>query len=73
MKKPHPDECACAICCNEKDFDFPEHLLDKIASGDVVIFAGAGISTENRSYCQSTLYEQIWTPIVLSLTAESNF
>lgn len=59
MKKPHPNDCVCAICANEKDFSFPEHLLDKIASGDVVVFAGAGISTENRTHCQSTLYEQI--------------
>ncbi|WP_271623767.1 hypothetical protein [Bradyrhizobium sp. CCBAU 11430] len=57
MKKPHPAECVCATCASEKDFDFPEHLLDKITSGDVVVFAGAGISTENRAHCKSPLKE----------------
>jgi NAD-dependent SIR2 family protein deacetylase len=59
MKKLHPDDCVCAFCRNEINFDFPDHLLDKIAEGEVVLFAGAGISTENKVHCQSTLYEEI--------------
>jgi NAD-dependent SIR2 family protein deacetylase len=59
MNKPHPEDCVCALCRNDKDFIFPEHLLDKIADGEVVLFAGAGISTESRTHCQSTLYEEI--------------
>lgn len=70
MKKPHPAECVCATCASEKDFDFPEHLLDKITSGDVVVFAGAGISTENRAHCKSTLYEQIKSE--LSAASQNN-
>ncbi|MBX9461841.1 MAG: SIR2 family protein [Aquamicrobium sp.] len=52
-------ECDCAYCKNEKGFAFPPELLERIASGDVVIFAGAGISTENRAHCKTTLYEEI--------------
>ena len=59
MTKPHPEDCVCALCRNDKEFAFPEHLLDKIASGEVVLFVGAGISTENKKHCQSTLYEEI--------------
>jgi NAD-dependent SIR2 family protein deacetylase len=55
----HPDECKCAFCRNDKDFVPPPHLVEKIASGDVVLFAGAGISTENKTYCQSTFYEDV--------------
>jgi NAD-dependent SIR2 family protein deacetylase len=34
-------------------------LLEKIEKGEVAIFAGAGISTENKLHCQHTFYEQI--------------
>jgi hypothetical protein len=44
MKKLHPDDCVCAFCRNEIDFDFPDHLLHKIAEGEAVLFAGAGIA-----------------------------
>ncbi len=59
MNNPHPEDCVCTYCRNDKDFAFPEHLLEKIASGEVVLFAGAGISTENKAHCKSTLYEEI--------------
>jgi NAD-dependent SIR2 family protein deacetylase len=59
MTEPHLEDCVCALCRNEKEFSFPEQLLDKIASGEVVLFAGAGISTENKAHCKSTLYEEI--------------
>jgi NAD-dependent SIR2 family protein deacetylase len=59
MNKPHPEDCVCVLCCNAKDFVFPEHLLEKIETGEVVLFVGAGISTENKAHCKSTLYEEI--------------
>ncbi|MCP4616485.1 MAG: hypothetical protein GY844_08600 [Bradyrhizobium sp.] len=59
MSDPHPADCVCAACGNDKDFSFPEQLLDKIADGEVILFAGAGISTENRAHCQHTFYEEI--------------
>jgi NAD-dependent SIR2 family protein deacetylase len=30
-----------------------------MAAGDAVLFVGAGISTENKSYCQATFYDKI--------------
>ena len=59
MTQPHPNDCVCAFCSIDKEFSFPEYLIDKIANGEVVLFVGAGISTENKAHCQSTFYEEI--------------
>src|SRR5687768_2087689 len=40
--------CTCRACSVCIDFDVPEHLVDAAAEGRLVIFAGAGISTENH-------------------------
>jgi hypothetical protein len=57
--RSHPGDCDCAFCGNDKDFVIPDHLLEAICNEDVVLFAGAGISTENRQHCQSTFYEEV--------------
>jgi hypothetical protein len=67
-KKPpelvdHPSGCICPICGADKEFDLPEELLDKIEKGDVVLFAGSGISTENKRHCQSTFSDEIRTSL----------
>ncbi|MCV3209740.1 SIR2 family protein [Mesorhizobium sp. YC-39] len=55
--------CECSFCKNEKEFVFPRELLDRISEGKVAIFAGAGISTENRDHCRGTFYDQIQVEI----------
>lgn len=59
MKKKHLPGCGCAYCDKQKPFTPPEHLISSMAAGDVVVFVGAGISTENPTYCQSTFYDTI--------------
>jgi NAD-dependent SIR2 family protein deacetylase len=59
MAKIHPEDCICSRCSNRKQFTPSEHLLAKMAAGEVVLFAGAGISTENPTYCQSTFYDEV--------------
>jgi NAD-dependent SIR2 family protein deacetylase len=49
----------CDICKNYHDFDFPEDLFEEFVKRDVVVFAGAGISTENKNIFPLTLYESI--------------
>jgi hypothetical protein len=49
MGKAHPRNCGCNLCSKEKPFTSPEHLTSKIVAGEVVLFVGAGISTENRT------------------------
>jgi hypothetical protein len=55
----HDDPTTCWICRNRIPFDMPPRLVDTCMSGDLVIFAGAGISTENRLTYPSTFYEEI--------------
>jgi SIR2-like protein len=38
----------CAFCRYNLPFDLPQHIVDAAEEGRLVIFAGAGISTENR-------------------------
>jgi NAD-dependent SIR2 family protein deacetylase len=56
----------CPHCRNDKEFAPPPHLLERINAGEVVLFAGAGISTENKHHCQSTFYEQIRAELGIS-------
>jgi len=51
--------CECALCKNNKIFQRPKHLIEELEKGNVVIFAGAGISTENRDVAVSTFYDKI--------------
>jgi len=49
----------CDICKNYHDFVFPDDLFESITNHEVVVFAGAGISTEGSNIFPSTLYEDI--------------
>lgn len=40
-------------------FKFPKTIIDATLNGDLVIFAGSGISTENKDIFKKTLYEEI--------------
>lgn len=59
MLKPHPKNCGCPRCSSDKDFILPEHLLEKIKNDEIVLFVGAGISTENELHGQSTFYNEV--------------
>lgn len=50
---------SCDLCRNNLPFDLPDFLLDACHSGDLVVFAGAGVSTEARHVTQHTFYERI--------------
>lgn len=51
-------KCKCAFCGNE-DFTIPDEILEAIKSGELVIFAGAGISTEGKNVYKKSLYSEI--------------
>jgi NAD-dependent SIR2 family protein deacetylase len=53
------NECEGAPCKDALPFDVPNHLLEQISSGNVVLFAGAGISTENKVHSVDLFYEVI--------------
>jgi NAD-dependent SIR2 family protein deacetylase len=49
----------CSICRNKRPFDFPDKLLETCLGGELVIFAGAGISTESPLVYPRSLYEEL--------------
>lgn len=57
-KKAKPNEY-CAVCKDFHDFVLPDDLFEALVSNELVIFAGAGVSTENENVFPSTLYEDI--------------
>ena len=51
-------KCTCAFCGNN-DFEVPAEIIDAIKNENIVIFAGAGISTEGKNVYKRTLYSEI--------------
>ena len=50
-RKHNSEECVnpqCDICKYKKPFDFPREITEAYKNGQLIIFAGAGISTERR-------------------------
>lgn len=43
----HRETCRCEVCSNNHPFEIPGSLYDDLVKGNVVIFAGAGVSTES--------------------------
>jgi hypothetical protein len=56
---PAGDRSQCEFCRNNRDFSMPRQLYAAIKGGDVVLFAGAGVSTEGRPVAVPSLYEQV--------------
>ncbi|MGC2434586.1 MAG: SIR2 family protein, partial [Desulfobaccales bacterium] len=56
--KPHK-QAECVFCRDFHEFELPASLIRELLSGNVVLFAGAGISTENRNVFPYTFYEDI--------------
>ncbi len=67
-KKPpkHSAGCVCDVCGRNYPFDLPEDLYERFAHGEVVLFAGSGVSTESRSVFPYTLYEDVCGELRLS-------
>ena len=51
--------CECAICKNNKPFDLPTEIIDAAEKGDLVLFCGAGISTEGKNVMPYSFYSSI--------------
>jgi len=51
--------CTCFICKNNSDFSMPQEIIEATLRRELVIFAGAGISTESKSVFPYTLYQDV--------------
>jgi hypothetical protein len=58
-KHPPGDSTQCEYCRNNLPFDFPNELLKAISKGEVVLFAGAGVSTESNTVPVRRLVEVV--------------
>lgn len=60
--RPHPHtfdpDSGCPYCRGRRPFELPERLVEACLHGELVVFAGAGVSTENRTVLSWTLYDQ---------------
>jgi hypothetical protein len=49
----------CEICRNNKPFEIPGDLYESLKDGKLVIFAGAGVSTESTNVFPYSLYDEL--------------
>lgn len=54
----HNEKCVCAFCGNN-NFKIPDEIIEAIKNENLIIFAGAGISTEGKNVYKTTLYTEI--------------
>jgi len=50
----------CVICGQKHDFKLPKHIVQELYGGRIALFAGSGISTENKMVFPYTLYEDVF-------------
>jgi SIR2-like domain len=67
----HAEVCQCTHCGLDHDFELPEELVRAAHMRQVVIFAGAGISTEVPTVFPQTVYER--AAEMLQLNAPGSF
>jgi hypothetical protein len=65
--------CECNICSNNLPFEMPNEIIDALISGDLVLFAGAGISTETKAIFKTTLYEDVIEELELDIESDISF
>jgi hypothetical protein len=59
IKIPDQINPSCKTCESYSGFELDEHLIDEFQNGDVVLFAGAGISSESKTVLPTSFYEHI--------------
>lgn len=55
----------CKECNNAKDFMLPEDVIQAVIKGDLVLFCGAGISTESKKVMPTSFYTDIKDELVI--------
>lgn len=52
-------QCPCAICRHELPFTLDDFLLSQVRAENVIIFAGAGVSTESQTAAPHSLFVEL--------------
>lgn len=63
----------CAHCRDIRQVQVPDHLVSELLAGKVVVFAGAGVSTENSRLHGWTLYDTIYAQVGLAPDERPSF
>lgn len=64
------NRCECDICKNHIDFNMPEEIVDAVLNRNLVLFCGAGISTESKLVYPDTIYMEVLNEIEKELDKE---
>lgn len=51
--------CECEMCKNNKPFEMPNEIVEAAIEGNLVLFCGAGISTESKNVLPHSFYTSI--------------
>lgn len=62
--------CSCHLCRSNNSFSMPQEIIESTIKNELVIFAGAGVSTESSIAFQSTFYQDIKDE--LGITEDNN-
>ncbi|MFH1233406.1 MAG: hypothetical protein V1649_02015 [Patescibacteria group bacterium] len=66
-------DCDCIFCKNNKDFEIPEPLIKALLEGKLVVFAGAGISSEGSSVFPVSLYQDVKDELNIKKSVDLDF
>lgn len=71
--KPHEVLCECVFCKNRRGFNMPAAIVEAIAEERLVIFAGAGVSTESPIVLPRSFYDDIRDELCLEAKIDMSF
>lgn len=53
--------CECFMCKNNNSFDMPNEIIESVKKKELVLFCGAGISTESKAVLPTSFYMDVLT------------
>lgn len=53
------NKCRCSICSIATDFEMPDDIVEATIKGNLVLFCGAGISTESKLVLSTSFYQEV--------------
>lgn len=63
--KTRQHKSKCESCKTHLDFDMPIEIIEAVKKNELVIFAGAGVSTEGKSCFRSSFYQDVKSDLKL--------
>ncbi len=66
-------DAECCRCKSHHQFSMPYEIIEAVKQGKLVIFAGAGISTENQNVFRNSLYKDILEDVGIEKSQELSF